>query len=235
VRVRTAVAVVAATASMTSALALAAPGAANVSQAVGRGVCTGVRGCHVVARADVNGDGAVDVIGVARRGANGAPRGAVIVRVKTGPGSIVSVRRPTEYWGGHLWQGRAFLDGHKGKELVVGFTSGAHYQAFRALTWRRGSLVTLNAPGRGKFWGIDGAVWVAMGWQRRHHDPVGTIRKRVAIRTGDPIHSPFKGRITTFKWRHDGWHRVSFRTVYPLPDHVAYSWGGFQVPGLQRW
>jgi hypothetical protein len=220
---------------MTSALALAATGAEDVRQVVGRGVCTGVRGCHVVARADVNGDGAVDVIGVARRGANGAPHGAVIVRVKTEPDSIVSVRRPTEFWGGHLWQGKAFLDGHKGKELVVGFTSGAHYQAYRALTWRRGSLVTLNAPGRGKFWGIDGAVWIAMGWQRRHDDAIGTIRKRVAIRTGDAIHSPFKGRITTFRWRHDGWHRVSLRTVYPLPDHVAYSWGGFQVPGLQRW
>lgn len=189
----------------------------------------------MVARADVNGDGSADVIGIARRGANGAPRGAVVVRVKTGPGRIVATRSKTQFWYGRLWQGEAFLDGHKGKEIVVGFTTGAHHRSYRALTWRRGALVTLDAPGRGKFWGIDGAVWIAMGWQRRDTAAIGTVRKRVAVRTGNPNSSPFKGRIKTFTWRHDGWQRVGSRTVFPLPDQAAYSWGGFHIGGLQRW
>lgn len=199
------------------------------------GVCAGVSGCRVMARADVNGDGSGDVIGMARRGADGAADGAVIVRVKTGPGRIASVRARIEYWYGSLWQGVAHLDGRKGKEIVVGQSAGAHAQFYRALTWRQGDLVTLDAPGKGKYWYVDGAVWISAGWQRRVGDPVGTIRRRVAIRTGDATQSPFKGTVTTFRWAAGGWNKIASRTVYPLADDRAYGWGGFRVSGLRRW
>src|SRR5262245_38742988 len=78
---------------------------------VGPGVCVGVTGCHVKARADVNGDGSADAIGVARRGASGAPSGAVLVRVKVGPNRIASYLARTEYWYGPVWQGVARLGG----------------------------------------------------------------------------------------------------------------------------
>lgn len=220
---------------ITSALPLTGPLAPATGQITDPGVCAGVSGCRVMAKADVDGDGSADVIGMARRGGNGAPNGLVIVRVKTGPGTIVSKVSGTEYWYGPLWQGVAFLDGQKGKEIVVGFTMGAHYQSYRALTWRQGRLVTLSAPGRDTYWGIDGAVWISMGWQRLATDPMGKIRERVAMRTGDATSSPFRGKITTYKWRPGGWDIVGSKTIYPLRDRTAYSWGGFHVPGLPRW
>lgn len=202
---------------------------------VGPGVCDGVSGCRVKARTDVNGDGSPDVIGIARRGKNGASEGTVIVRVKTGPRTIVSTNARTEYWYGPPWQGTAGLDGRRGKEIVVGFSVGAHGQSYRALTWRRGELATLDAPGRGKYWYIDSAMWISAGWQQRSGDPAGTIRRRVAMRTGDSAESPFEGKVTTFKWAPDGWQRLGTRTVYPLSDKRAFRWGGFHVPGLLRW
>lgn len=223
-----------ATGLITSALSLTGPGSA-AQRLSDPGVCAGVSGCRVMAHADVNGDGVGDDIGMARRGGDSAPKGAVIVRVKTGPGSIASTRVATQYWYGPLWQGVAVLDGKGGKEIVVGYTMGAHFQSYRALTWRDGDLVTLSAPGRDKYWGIDGAVWISMGWQRLTSNPAGTIRKRVAVRTGDATTSPFKGRVTTFKWRPGGWNVAATKTFNPLPDRTAYSWGGFHVPGLTRW
>lgn len=200
------------------------------------GVCAGVARCHVVARADVNGDGARDVIGIARRGAEGAPHGAVLVRVKTGPGKVTAYRAATEYWYGPVWQGVAPLDGRKGSEIVVGRLTGAHSQLYRALTWRDGRLVTLDAPGRGRFWYIDSAVWISAGWQHRAGDPDGTIRRRVAERsTTGPTVKPFKGTVTTFTWTTDGWKRTGSKTYRVLSDAKAASWGGFQVPGLDRW
>lgn len=220
---------------LTASVVTAVGGPLQASALSGPGVCAGVRGCQVRARADVNGDGTRDAIGVARRGANGVPHGAVLVRVKTGPQRITSFRARTEYWYGPPWQGVAHLDPRRGKEIVVGFTTGAHAQFYRALTWRHGDLVTLDAPGPDRFWYIDGAVWVSAGWQRRTGDPVGTIRQRVATRIGNATTSPFKGTVKKYRWTSGGWTRVATRTIQRLPDETAYRWGGFHVPGLARW
>jgi hypothetical protein len=166
-------------------LAGLAPTNALGADAAGRsaGVCDGVSRCHVKAHVDVTGDGDRDPIGVVRQGANGSAEGAVIVRVKTGSGRIVSTRRPTQYWYGPVWQGVANLDGRKGKEIVVGNTTGAHTEFYLALTWRRGRLVRLGAPGPGVMWVVDAAASISYGWLRRPDDPIGTIVKRVADRT----------------------------------------------------
>jgi hypothetical protein len=189
----------------------------------------------VKAHVDVTGDGVRDAIGVVRRGANGSSDGAVIVRVETGSGRIESTRRPTSYWYGPVWQGVANLDGHRGKEIVVGNTMGAHTQLYLALTWRGGRLVRLGAPGPGVTWVIDAAASVSYGWLRRPHDPIGTIVKRVAVRTGDATQSPFRGKVTTYHWARGDWHEVASKKIYPVPEDRAYSWGGFHVPGLPRW
>ena len=212
------------------------PSLAEPPSAVGvtdRGVCSGVPGSRVRAHADVNGDGTRDVVATAGRG--GGSGRVVVVRVKTGPGRILSVRRPAPYWPGGLWHGVAGLDGRRGKEIVVGYTAGAHTLLFRALTWRAGALRTLGAPGPGRAWAVDSAVSVSLGWQRRPGEDVGTIRRRYAVRTGDPVTSPFTGTITRYRWTPDRWRKVGARTIDPLRARTAYAWGGFHVPGLARW
>ena len=222
-------------------MALLAPTSARSStgtaagRLVGPGVCSGVPGCQVKARAYVNGDGSADSIGIARRGEDGAPSGAVLVRVKIGPQKIASFRARTEYWYGPVWQGVARLGGGSGKEIVIGHTMGAHARFYLALTWRHGHLTPLNAPGKARTWYIDGAVWISAGWLRLPNDPPGKLYRRVAIRVGDATQSRFKGRVTTFRWAHGRWNRHGTRVIFPLPDKRAFSWGGFRVPGLNRW
>ncbi len=214
-------------------LAGPAPAAISAQRPGDRGVCSGVPGCRVKAYADVDGDGTRDVVALASRSAG--TRRSVVVRVKTGPGRVVSVRRPAPYWPGRLWHGVARLDGRPGREVVVGYTAGAHTLLFRALTWRAGTLTTLGAPGPGTAWAIDGALSVSLGWQRTAGEPVGTVRRRYAVRTGNPASSPFRGTVTRYRWTAGGWDRVGSRTVNPMRERVAYGWGGFSIPGLPRW
>jgi hypothetical protein len=208
----------------------AAPPAAS---AAGPGVCQGVVGCRVVAHVDVNGDGTKDAVGVARRGTNGKPGSAVIVRVRTGARSVVAVRRPLDYWFGSPWHGAAALDGRKGAELVVGHVTGAHTQFLWVLTWRRGRLVTLPAPDSAPDWVIDGAANVALGWQRRPTDPVGTVRRLEAHRNGSG--TTFTGTVSTYRWSAGAWRLLERRTSATVPQRSAFQWGGFHVPGLPRY
>jgi hypothetical protein len=232
---RTALLVAVSVALLSPTSARSSAGGDSVRRAV-QGVCAGVAGCHVKARADVNGDGSRDVIGIARRGKIGAPVGAVLVRVKVGPHRIEAFRARTSFWyGKQVWQGVADLDRRSGKEIVVGRTQGAHAQFYRSLTWFDGNLVPLQAPGKRKSWYIDGAVWISWGWQRLPTDPVGTMRRRAAVRVGDAVTSRFKGKITTFRWADGRWKELDTKTIFPLPDKRAFRWGGFHVPGLDQW
>jgi len=197
----------------------------------GGGVCAGVARCHVVAHRDVNGNGERDAIGVARRGEQGAQRGHVVVRVLTDSGHRAAARRSIRFWSGPLYQGAADVDGRAGREVFVGYQQGAHTQFFRSLTWRDGDLRTLDAPGRGHTWIIDGAFNVAYGWLRKADDD-GVIRRRIAVRseTGDR----FRGRVTKFAWTADGWDRRGSWSR-SISEDQAFRWGGFHVPGLARW
>jgi hypothetical protein len=214
---------------LTAALALLAP-AAPAAGAVPAPVCGSLPRCHVVARADVDGDGRADTVALARRGADGALHGSVTVLVRTARATVVSTRRTTFQWTGPLWQGAALLDGHRGQELVVGASAGAHTRFFWALTWRDGRLVTLPAPAGGPTWVVDSAAAVVLGWQRTAADPVGLVRRRVV--EGDPDTGRFPGRETTWRWRADGWHRVATRSFRDVSPRRAGSWAGWNVPGL---
>ena len=163
-----------------------------------QGVCVGVSGCRTRVSVDVNGDGRRDSVGLASRGADSSR--AAIVRVKTSASRIVSTRWRAPFWSGDLWQGATRLDSRAGHDLMIGQTMGAHTEFFRALTWRNGTLATLDAPGHPTYWVIDGAVGVSMGWRRAAGEAPGTIQQRVAVRTGDPVRSPFKGTINRFRW-----------------------------------
>jgi hypothetical protein len=213
--------------------ALAGLAVPAVGAAAGPGVCDGVAGCRVVGRADVDGDGSRDDIGVAARGR--AATRSVIVRVRTRNDRIVSVRAPAQFWLGSFWQGAAHLDGRDGAELVVGYVMGAHTVFYRALTWRGGRLVTLGAPGPDIFWVVDSAAFDSLGWQQLPRDPAGTIRQLSATRTGSSLHDPFRGTVTRYLWTPHGWRTEASRTVFPMTDRAAAAWGGFHVPGLPRW
>jgi hypothetical protein len=210
---------------------LTTDGSASTSGNV-MGVCAGVAGCVIKARADINGDGRRDAVGIASRGKDGER--AMIVRVKTSATHIDTVWRPTPYWIGPQWQGTAQLDGKSGREIVVARTMGAHAQLYRSLTWRRGGLSAFDAPGPGGSWMIDSAIWTSVGWKGGANTPAGTIKHRIAVRTGD-TRSHFEGTLLTYSWSRNGWDRVSSRTIPSISDRRAYRWGGFHVPGLARW
>jgi hypothetical protein len=159
----------------------------------------------------------------------------VIVRVQFEGHGLAVVRRKAPYWIGPLWHGVAHLDGHKGKEVVVGQTMGVHAHFYRVLTWRKRGLITLDAPGRSKYWYIDGAYTITAGWQVRPKDPPGTIRQRIAGRHSGRKAKLFDGRVLTFDWTRDGWQKVSTKRVSGMHQRRAYSWGGFDIPGLPRW
>lgn len=215
-------AVAAATAgSLTGPAAVAAPG-----------VCAGLTGCRVVARVDVDGDGNRDPVGVASRGAKGAEKGAVIVRVMTSPGKITSVTRATEFWYGPPYQGAAAVDGRPGSEIFVGRLVGAHTETFRALTWRAGGLVDLDAPGRGHFWMVEGAYSVVYGWWKVSSDPDGIVYRRVASRVRNS--DTFRGRITKYRSTGDAWTRVWSHRL-SVREKVAGGWAGFRIRGLQNY
>jgi len=197
------------------------------------GVCAGFDRCHVKARVDVDGDGDRDPVGLAIKGTY--RHRVIVVRVRTERTHIASRRFDVEYWGHEsLWQGTAQLDGRPGREIVVADEMGAHIQFYRALTWRGDGLRLLEAPGRDHSWMIDAAIWVAAGWKRRPDAPAGLIRQRLAERVGD-TRSPFEGTIRTFQWTASGWDRICSRTISPLSDRRVEHWGGFRVPGLDRW
>jgi hypothetical protein len=196
------------------------------------GVCAGVTHCTVVAHVDVNGEGTRDAVGLARRGKDGAARGFAQVRVLTEDGAISKIGRFTHYWYGHLWQGAAHIDGHRGHDLIVGHEMGAHAEVFVSYTWRDGSLARLDAPGKGGKWLVDEAYADSYGWQHKTSDPRGLVRKRKAIRIGDS--NRFRGSVRTFRWSDGGWAKRS--TVHRrISQDRAGDWGGFHVPGLQRY
>lgn len=202
-----------------------------VDAAQAAGVCADIDGCEVVAHVDVDGDGLRDAVGLVRDGDDGAPQGSVQLRVRTDD-ALVTVRRKTSYWYGDLWHGAADVDGVPGKELFVGYTSGAHTLFFNAVTWRDGDLATMDAPGRGRHWIVDAAYTVSYGWLHRAKDPAGMVKKRFASRNGDT--ERFRGTVTTFRWQAGGWQRRHVHRYPSLTAERAYSWAGFHVRGLPR-
>ena len=192
-------------------------------------VCGGQPRCHVVARADVNGDGRLDTVALVRRGADGAEHGSATVRVQTSPSRVGEVTRGTFQWSGPLWLGAATIDGRPGRELVLGASAGVHARYYWVLAWRNGSLATLRTPERDRTWGIDSAGSGILGWQRSDADPPGLIRRRVV----DPQPSGrLRGRETTYRWSTSGWSRVSSRVVDRVSERRLGPWFGWHVPGL---
>lgn len=129
-----------------------------------------------VHHADVNGDGVTDrVVLVADDDLvvrQGAGTGHFTVRFELGGLDYVGERRMhvSYYYGGSNWTpwfGATQIDHRPGKDVIVGFTSGAHTQVFHIVTLHRGVMRTIEAPGKQPAqWALNSSAGTgAWGWR----------------------------------------------------------------------
>jgi hypothetical protein len=216
-----------------SAITMSTPAA---QAATGGTVCTGVRGCKVMGKVDVDGDHRTDQVGIVRVGTT--EKGKVTVRVRTARGRTLQTSNALNFWTpGSAWFGAAAVDGRPGAEIVVGSSAGLHTEYFRVVTYRAGRLVTLKAPprlpGSSSRWVMDCSYSENIGVSRRVAKGTTYITVRTALRnaSGEGHH----GRTTVYKWRSDRWVQISTKTVRYRSDQSAFSGCGWRVKGLHRY
>jgi len=209
---------------------------AGQATAAARNVCTGVAGCKVVAKVDVNGDGKSDQVGVVRSGT--AEDGKITVRVLTAGGRLLKTSNALTFWGGgNGWFGAAAIDGRRGAELVVGSTAGAHTEFFRVITYRSGKLVTLKAPARlpgsASRWTMDCAYSSNIGVSRSVRKGVRYLTVRTAVRNDSGV--GHHGRTTVYRWKSSRWVQLSTKAVRYRSDQSAFKICGWHIKGLRRY
>jgi hypothetical protein len=131
------------------------------------------------------------------------------------------------------WLGATDLDHLPGKELVIGFSTGAHAQLFSAYSYRDGQLLELSSP-LGEGWMVNSSYGTgSSGWR--------CTRNGVEVRA---VSSPIRGhvRITRAKWEWQttGWVRTA-RHVHRAPVNAQGNppagtdrYPTFTCPGLPR-
>ena len=202
-------------------------------------VCTGVRGCTVVATVDVDGDGRGDQVGVSSR--QPADGGTITVRVRTATKQTLQTTGRNVYWFGKPFLGAVPVDGRAGAEIVVGATMGANYEQFRVVTYRQGKLVTLKAPptvwtkaGMAKStsrWAIDGSYSFNTGVYRHVSDAhVVSVTMKTAVRNESG--RGFTGHTNVYRWQAGHWQKVSAKKVTYATDRSVFGLGGWHVKGL---
>lgn len=216
-------------ASIAVTVAVAGAPVLTTSASAATGVCTGVKSCKVVSRADVDGDGRADQVGLVQRQSYPS-NNTVTIRVRTAKGRTMTTSHRA-WWYGSTWHGAAKFDGVAGYELVVGRNAGAHYRDFRVITYRGGKLVTLRAPGGDYRWPIDGSSAYNMGWTRSVSKGVVAMTYRGAVRRNQTKHDLTTVRYT---WRSGAWRRTSTKTSV-VSNSTAYAIAGWHVPYLKRY
>lgn len=212
------------------AVAVAAAGApvSTTSASAATGVCTGVGSCKVVSRADVDGDGRADQVGLVQK--TTSPTGnTVTVRVRTAKGRTMSTSHPA-WWYGSTWHGAAKVDGVAGHDLVVGTSVGAHLMMFRVITVRSGKLVTLKAPGNQYRWFVDSSYSFNEGWTRSVSKGTVSMTYRGGVRIDESRHRMATARYT---WRSGAWRLATSKSSV-VSNSSAYAVGGWRVPYLKR-
>lgn len=192
------------------------------------GVCTGVSSCKVVSRADVDGDGRADQVGLVQRQAS--PQGNIVmVRVRTAKGRTMSTSHEA-WWYGSTYHGAAKVDGVAGHDLVFGTSVGAHLMQFRVITVRGGKLATLKAPGNAYRWFIDSSYGYNEGWTRSVSKGTVSMTYRFAMRRNESSHNLTTRRYT---WRNGTWRLASSKKTV-VSDRTGSTVGGWRVPYLKR-
>jgi hypothetical protein len=133
--------------------------------------------------------------------------------------------------------GATNLNETPGKEILVGFSTGAHTQTFTALAFTAGHLSVLPAPGPvGSAWlvnssfgtGSDGWLCTSNGVQSRSVIPANTAQTR------------FRVVRNTYVYRSKGWVRTHHfgQTVKAkakgVPPKYTDSYPNFACPGLPK-
>ena len=144
--------------------------------------------------------------------------------------SYYSVRQP---W--TPWVGATDLDHRGGKEIVLGFSTGAHAQLFTSLTYRAGHLRRLRAPGSSS-WMINSSVGTgSSGWRCT---TTGVQGRSVAPSATDP--TTFRIQRNSYVQGAHGWVRTSHfvKTVdadaQGNPPASTDHYPTFDCPGLPR-
>lgn len=209
--------------------ALAIGGLAAPNAAAATTVCSGVTGCKVVSRADVDGDGRRDQVGIVNKSSSSGKRSST-VRVRTAKGRTMKTTTKG-WWYSNPWHGAAKIDGHPGSELVVVANTGAHVQFFRVITYRKGRLVTLKAPGKRQTWRIDSSYSFNFGWYR------STSKGKIYMTSKDAVRNVYSSghdlRIKKYQWRKGAWVRVSASRTRHASDRASMTVGGWHVPHLK--
>ncbi|GAB3115296.1 hypothetical protein GCM10027055_22820 [Janibacter alkaliphilus] len=143
-----------------AATLLAGMPSAQASTTTSDDACSGISGCEIVSRADVDGDGQRDSVAV-----HGRWSSSVGLRVVTATGEVMSTRTPIS---AHIatenpFYGAARIDGVAGYELVLMTSAGAHTFEHRVITVRGGELTTLKDPVNRYRWVTDSSVWSGYG------------------------------------------------------------------------
>lgn len=132
------------------------------------------------------------------------------------------------------WLGATNLDHRGGKEILVGFTTGAHSQFFTVLNDRAGRLRQLRAPA-GTSWGVNSSFGTgSSGWRCTR---TGVESRSVFPGGGSPTYRIVRNR---YVWRTSSWVRTSHvaRTVAAdaqgNPPAFTDDYPRFICPGLPR-
>jgi hypothetical protein len=197
-------------------------------------------------RAQIDGRGGKDRITITAQPGftldNGWGMGQVLLHVDFAGGrgfaetwqdvSYYSVRKP---W--TPWLGATDLDRRGGKEILLGFSTGAHAQSFIAYAYRSdGELLTFRAPHRSESWLVNSSYGTGTsGWKCTRQG----VQARAVTGGGGPT---AKVRLISYAMGRNGeWRRTKrvVRTVKVdanggLPASTA-TYAAFACPGLPRW
>lgn len=218
-------------------LALLATGFAGSAQAADSGTgaapdaCAGVDGCKIVSRADIDGDGTADSVGL-RTSPDGS--GKVTTRVVTADGERLQTTTETSRsmtTASEYYRGAARIDGVDGYEIVVLTDLGAHTAYYQVITYRDGRLTTLKDPRNRWRWVTDGSVWSDFGYQRT---TTATGAPKMIAR--EAVDNDRDGDFTQVSysagWKYGGWYRMGALTKKDARPSVAHRYTGWNVPYL---
>ena len=212
------------------AASIAVGGMVVPSSASAATACTGLSGCKIVSRADIDGDGRADQVGVRMKTSGGTTKSTV--RVRTAKGRLMSTQLTVQPWA-KSWHGAARIDGRAGYELVVPTNGQSEYLTYRVLTYRDGRLVTLKTPQNAWTWDIVAEFTGLTGWSRSTRDGKVLITRKRAYKVGETRR--FDLRTTTYQWKNGAWSRpVSSTRNTRASQKAADSVFGWSIPYLKR-
>jgi hypothetical protein len=187
------------------------------------------RAGHVVARTDVDGDGARDVV---RYRVIGPKKVRVLVALRSGD-KVARVLHTVGWPGGHF-QGAVPLDGKPGAELVIGTILGAHTPWYTVLTFRGDRLAFEHNPAASyRQWVVDAYANGYVGWTRAVRHGHAYVTLRAVFRTGTTHH--WSGSARSFRWQGGQWVKAATHKIHITGDRRASHIGGWHVAGLPRW